>query len=110
MSSSNRLITIYRAANSSEAHVLKHLIEAQGIKVTIFGESLSGAVGELPADVLQPELKILDKDSEPAKKIIADYESRLSQKSEVQWKCSNCGEENHGSFEFCWNCKNDSPL
>ncbi len=53
------MIPLYAADSSIEAHLLKGLLEQQGIEVRIIGEFLQGAVGELPASglvqVLVPE-------------------------------------------------------
>jgi hypothetical protein len=27
----------------------------------------------------------------------------------ADWLCQSCGEENSGSFKFCWNCQNTCP-
>lgn len=45
-------IQVYSASNSLEAHSLKGMLESEGIRVMLKGESLSSATGELPADVL----------------------------------------------------------
>lgn len=53
------MIPLYAADSAIDAHLLKGLLEQQGIDVRIIGEFLQGAVGELPAtglvQVLVPE-------------------------------------------------------
>ena len=44
------MITIYSAANTADAHLIRQMLEAEGIPAFIQGEYLQGAVGELPAN------------------------------------------------------------
>ncbi|MDW3094446.1 MAG: DUF2007 domain-containing protein [Gammaproteobacteria bacterium] len=44
--------TVLHALNSLEAHVIKGLLESEGISSNIVGEFLQGATGELPANGL----------------------------------------------------------
>ena len=44
--------TVLHALNSLEAHVIKGLLESEGIASNIQGEFLQGAMGELPANGL----------------------------------------------------------
>jgi hypothetical protein len=41
--------TVYRAANTIEAHIILNLLRQLGIDGCINGEYLQGAMGELPA-------------------------------------------------------------
>lgn len=44
------MIIVYRAANIADAHLIRQMLEAEGIHAFIQGEYLQGAVGELPAN------------------------------------------------------------
>ncbi len=90
----------YKAANSLEAHSLKGMLESQGIGVRLSGEALNGAVGELPADQTGVTLWVEEYRLTLAKEHLARYESQVSS----VWLCTQCGEENEGSFEICWQC------
>ncbi|MBL8264281.1 MAG: DUF2007 domain-containing protein [Xanthomonadaceae bacterium] len=65
---------VYRAANLSDAHLLRQLMEAEGIPAFVQGEFLQGAVGELPANtevfVVAP-----DEHVEAARAVVDDWES-----------------------------------
>ncbi|MFD2177151.1 DUF2007 domain-containing protein [Veronia pacifica] len=99
----NKWLEIYKAANSLEAHSLKGMLEAIGIKATLKGESLSSAAGELPADVVAVTLWVQANNEVRAREALADYENQhLS-----SWICKQCGEENAGSFELCWQCSTE---
>jgi hypothetical protein len=52
------LETIYQAADGIQAHLVKAALEEEGIPVNISGEALMGAVGELPATLLQVEVQV----------------------------------------------------
>jgi len=52
------LATIYQAADGTQAHLVRAALEAEGIPVNIAGEALMGAVGELPATMLQVEVQV----------------------------------------------------
>jgi hypothetical protein len=72
------LVTVYRAADGIQAHLVRSLLEEEGIPVHIQGEALMGAVGELPATMLEVEVQVppefavrarelaLQSDTEPA--------------------------------------------
>lgn len=70
----NHRIALYECDGLIEAHLLKGMLEQCDIDVTLQGESLLGAAGELPASGL---LQLwVDKTSvEQARALIAEYES-----------------------------------
>ncbi|PKF49171.1 DUF2007 domain-containing protein [Enterovibrio nigricans] len=93
-------IQVYSASNSLEAHSLKGMLESEGIRVMLKGESLSSATGELPADVLAVTLWVDIAREAVARKALLHYEAQSS----VVWFCRDCQEENGGNFEICWQC------
>lgn len=104
---SSEFVRIYRAANSTEAHLLKGLLEQHGILVRIFGDGLSSGVGELPVDVMQVELQVKRGYRQLARQLILEYESRACENGAgaALWTCSQCNEENPTAFDICWNCQ-----
>lgn len=64
----------YRAANLSDAHLLRQLMEAEGIPAFVQGEFLQGAVGELPANT-EVFVRVPDAHVEAARAVVADWES-----------------------------------
>lgn len=67
-------VSIYRAANAIEAHLLRGLLESEGIPVRLSGEDLAGAIGELPADVAQVQVLVPRGYSVRARGIVQNYE------------------------------------
>lgn len=68
------MIIIHRAANIADAHLIRQLLEAEGIPAFIQGEYLQGAVGELPANT-EILVHVADGNAEAARGIIAAWES-----------------------------------
>ena len=52
------LVTIYKAADGIQAHLIRNALEAEGISVFIRGEALMGAMGELPVTMLDVEVQV----------------------------------------------------
>ena len=102
-------VLAYRAANALEAHLIKHVLEAREIPVEIVGEGLAGAVGELPVDVLQVEVRTLPEFAEQARAAIQDYQQDEPGPEEPAWRCPFCDEENAPNFEICWRCEKERP-
>ena len=64
---------VYRAANLSDAHLLRQMMEAEGIPAFVQGEFLQGAVGELPANT-EVFVRAPDEHVEAARAIVDDWE------------------------------------
>ena len=67
-------MTIYRAADGTQAHMIRTALELEEIPVHIAGEALMGAVGELPATMLQVEVQVPPEFAERARKIALQCE------------------------------------
>lgn len=67
------MITVYHANTSLEAHMIKNMLEQQGIVAEIQGEHLQGGIGELQAMGL---VKVLVEDNAAtgAKAIVEQWE------------------------------------
>lgn len=96
--------SIYKAANSLEAHMLKGALEISGIEVQLQGEMLAGALGELPANAIEVTMLVKAEQRAPAQQILLNYQHQ----QQPAWYCSQCGEHNAGSFEICWQCGHEA--
>lgn len=65
---------VYRAANLSDAHLIRQLMEAEGIPAFVQGEFLQGAVGELPANT-EVLVHVPDAHVAAARLVVDDWES-----------------------------------
>jgi hypothetical protein len=99
---------LYQAADRVEAQMLKDHLSQVGIATAIVGDHLSGAVGELPANIF-PTLWVLDDgDLEQAKRITEAFFNRPPVNGKA-WRCTVCGESIDAGFEICWNCGSPNP-
>lgn len=108
----SEFVRVYRAANGTEAHLIKGMLEQHGIMVRIFGDGLSSGIGELPVDVMQVEIQVKRGYRKLARQLILEYESRARETdtSSTSWICSECKEENPVAFDLCWNCSGSIGL
>jgi hypothetical protein len=70
----NDFRTVFIAADVVQAHLLRGLIEAEGIIVYLKGESLRSAIGELPVDVTRLEVQVPVEDRERGRAIAMRFE------------------------------------
>lgn len=68
------MIIVYRAANIADAHLIRQMLEAEGMPAFIQGEYLQGAVGELPANT-EILVRVSDEHADAARALVADWES-----------------------------------
>jgi Putative prokaryotic signal transducing protein len=68
------MITIYRAVNIADAHLIRQMLEAENIPAFIQGEYLQGAVGELPANT-EITVQVADGNAAAARAIVDAWES-----------------------------------
>lgn len=68
------MIIAYRAANIADAHLVRQMLEAEGIPAFIQGEYLQGAVGELPANT-EILVRVSDDCYDDARAVVAEWES-----------------------------------
>lgn len=104
---------VHVARHPAEAHLVKGLLESQGIEAVVRGEDLFGARGEVPVTPETcPSVWIVDDALyEKAKSIISAYlrgETPGGTRSS-SWRCPNCGEQLEPQFTDCWQCGTARP-
>ncbi len=65
---------VYDASNITEAHIVRGMLEANGIPAHVGGYYLQGGVGELAAQGFVSIL-VADEQSAAARQVIAQYEA-----------------------------------
>ena len=70
------LATAYVANDRTTAHLIRSALESEGIPVWLSGESLAGAVGELPATVLQIAIDVRPEHAKRARELALELISR----------------------------------
>jgi hypothetical protein len=95
---------LYEAADRVEAQLLKDYLLEQDIPTLLFGDYLSGAVGELPANIF-PSLWITkDEQYHRARRLIEEFLAQPQAGIGEAWRCPVCGEGVDPGFDICWNC------
>ena len=103
---------VFVAQHPTEAHLVKGLLEANGIVAVVRGESLFGARGEAPVtpDTL-PSVWVVDAgDASRARVVLADYGPRATTSQGMTWRCPACGEWIEPQFTECWHCGAARPV
>ena len=95
------------APNAAEVHIRKGVLEKNGIACIMKNEHLAGAVGDLAAIAIWPELWILNDAQEGA--ALKILESATRPRFEKKRRCAECGAEIEGPFDACWNCGETLP-
>ena len=98
---------IYTAANTTEAHLIKGLLQQASIDATLSEEDLSIATGGLPTDVIQVGILVNEDQFPEAMQIISNYEQTLQEPAQdgESWECDKCSSINPETFEICWSCQ-----
>jgi len=68
------MLSVYTASNSIQAHLVKIVLQGEGIQAHVSGDYLQGAMGELPV-VGMMEVMVDETDLQQARTIIQDWEN-----------------------------------
>jgi Putative prokaryotic signal transducing protein len=100
---------VHSARTVAAAHIVKAILDSEGISSEVRGEHLAGALGEAPLDVdTLPSVWVSDSDAVRADELVREALSGQGPVSEG-WTCPNCGEELEGQFTECWQCGASRP-
>jgi hypothetical protein len=104
---------VFVAAHPAEAHMVKGVLESEGIEAIVRGEALFSARGIAPvtSDTL-PSVWVVDPaDAEDAAAIIAAPQTGAmsSARRERAWRCPTCNVFVGPEFVACWNCSGAEP-
>lgn len=103
---------VFVAQHPTEAHLVRGLLEADGIAAEVHGESLFGVRGEAPAtpDTLPSVWVVDERDAARAMTILAEYGRDQSAHADRSgWRCPRCGEAVESQFTECWHCGASRP-
>jgi len=92
---------VFSTDNVIEAHLVNGLLQQARIVTKLQGEVLSASLGELPfansaIKILVPAIKL-----PLGEEILVNYHQS---KSNEDWQCPNCNEQNGAAFQSCWHC------
>ena len=95
---------VHTARHPAEAHLIKGMLEAEGIRASVLGDQLYGAYGELQ---VLPTVWVHDAAlAMHAEALIVDFlrGGAARRHRHERWTCAHCGENLEGQFTDCWNC------
>ncbi len=105
---------VFVAKHPAEAHLVRGLLEAEGIRAEVQGESLFGARGQAPVtpDTLPTVWIAVDEDLPRATELLAGFDKWdvPPQAESETWSCPQCGERVEGQFQQCWRCGAERPV
>jgi len=104
---------VFVAQHPTEAHLVRGLLESNGIAAEVHGESLFSARGEAPvtSDTL-PTVWVSDDDQVPrAQEVLLAYGAADGPATShgAAWTCATCGERVESQFTECWRCGAHQP-
>jgi hypothetical protein len=67
------MVSVYTAQSVTDAHLIKGLLESEGISALVYGGDLQGGIGELPVMGLIT-VRVPESFAAQARTVIADYE------------------------------------
>jgi hypothetical protein len=109
---------VYTARDAMDAHFVRGLLEQEGVRAVVQGESLQETWGglSLSAENL-PTVWVEDADVAKAEPVIRRYretdranaDDNVADAPRATWTCANCGERVEMQFEQCWKCGHQKP-
>lgn len=104
------MLRLYTARDRVEAQLLHDFLDHRLIRTVVLGDLLSGAAGELPADICPSLWVIDDLDLPRARELLALFlDPGQTRRADQTWVCAVCGERVEANFELCWNCGRIRP-
>jgi Putative prokaryotic signal transducing protein len=95
------------ADNLMIATLWRDMLQAAGIACEVRNRYLAGAIGELPADQVAPQIWVHDeRDETYAQALLREWRRPGTL---AAWNCFRCGEHVEGQFYQCWNCEAARP-
>ena len=97
------MIRVYVARQRYDAYLVADRLNQAGIRAHVFNEHMSSIVGDVPADVSQPQVWLDDDaDRALAADVLRAYQEERNRSGTIA--CVKCGEDNPATFELCWKC------
>jgi hypothetical protein len=101
---------VFTAKHPTEAHLIRGMLEAEGIRAEVRGDQLFGAFGEIP---VLPGVWIHDQNAgDEAQRLVNEFLRGTAawRHRHEQWTCPDCAEVLEGQFTDCWHCGAARPL
>jgi len=105
---------VYTAAHPADAHMVRGLLESEGIEAVVRGEALFSARGLAPvtSDTL-PSVWVIDPSTaDVARALIEAPRTAVAAgfRRDRSWRCPTCNELIGPEFIACWQCGGIEPV
>ena len=106
----SELKKLYVAVGPGDAHVLRGLLENEGIPAIVRGDDIVPFQGGNLFEIeTRPSVWVLSNDREQYARALAITEDYTASKAtdataDAPWPCQSCGESVEAQFTLCWNC------
>jgi hypothetical protein len=105
---------VYSSRDAMEAHLLRDLLQDQGISAVVEGELLASAAGVAAIGITaNPRVCVNEGDVARAEPLVKEFEQRAAREfpreSGPPWICPRCRETVEAQFTDCWNCQTPRP-
>lgn len=98
---------VYTHENVTMVTHFQNVLAQSDIATVIKNQFSAGGAGDLAMGDVWPELWILDeRQLAEAQNIVSQIQSPPQ---EADWCCGQCGQDNAGNFEICWQCLAERP-
>ena len=98
---------VYSSLNLVEAHHLKNVLAAAGIRCRMRNEELVRLAGEIPFPECSLQLIVERAEDYPAAEALVREFFRPRPRAGPSWRCARCGETSEAQFTACWSCGED---
>ena len=97
------MFRFYVARARFDAFLVADRLNQAGIRAHVFNQHASSIVGDVPADVAQPQVWLeRESDRERAQILLARLTDEATRGGTA--RCASCGEDSPANFDLCWNC------
>ena len=101
----NDLVTVYKAENSTEAHLVKNLLADEGIEAAVAEEHEQITLNITPTEIL-----VRRSDEARARIVIEEYDEEQERRANrPDWKCPACGATVHRRVRRMRCLRRDAP-
>lgn len=94
---------VYTNEDRFKVNAMRSFLESHGVPCFVKNEHLSSIMGEIPFFETWPELWVAEEIAPKASELITQLKEPNVNRAD--WVCSECQEENPGTFDFCWQCE-----
>jgi hypothetical protein len=107
------MIRVHEAQNLAEAHLVRALLEANGIRAEIRGDTLFSTLGSgMSVPGVLPAIWVADpNEADAAFALVSTFSAGALAElaGDPSWHCPTCQEFHEPQFSTCWKCGAEKP-